>query len=270
MNKKQSTFSSVTERDKKLIFILLTILVLAITYFFIVTPNFEKKTSVTEKNKSLRAEVTRLEEMEKQKTEKTEGIVVFNEKRDTILNKFPGGMTHEKSITILDELESETELVASTVNFVMNDKFYDSSEARAEATISPEATLAPGTTAAPAATVAPASTVAPTSTSAPNVAITKYNDIFGYKSTLTLTFSATDEALTKAIDFINQYKDKMSIETITVGFDPTTGNLSGTMNLCMYALAGTDKQYEAPLINNVKTGVANIFGSMEVKGKKKR
>ena len=97
-----------------------------------------------------------------------------------------------------------------------------------------------------------------------------YTSVVGYKTTLTLAFSCTDQQLTDALDFINSYEDKMSVETVTVGYDETSGNLTGTMNLCMYALDGSEKAYTAPDIKDVKLGVANIFGSKEINKKKKK
>ena len=62
----------------------------------------------------------------------------------------------------------------------------------------------------------------------------------------------------------------MSVETISVGYDETSGNLAGTMNLCMFAVDGSKNEYKAPENKDVKLGVANIFGSKEVKKAKKK
>lgn len=280
MNKKPSTFASVTERDKKLLLLLGTIIVLSFSYFFVFSPNTKKASEVKATNQQLQVRVDTLNEMTTHRQEKLDGIAQFNEDRNKILDKFPGGMTTEKSISILDDMEKETEVAVSAVNFAMNEIFYDAAiQATADGIVNDGTAAAEGTDAA--ATPAPAdgeATPAPTDASgtdtiAEGVDTAQYSDITGYKSTLTLTFSTSNASLKKAIDYINEYKDKMSIDSITVAYDATTGDLLGTMNLAMFALDGNGKEYEEPVIEGIKNGVKSIFGTVDTKknkGKKKR
>lgn len=66
----------------------------------------------------------------------------------------------------------------------------------------------------------------------------------------------------------------MSVETVTVGYDDSTGELIGTMDLCMYAVEGVDNAYEEPKTEGVDLGVVNIFSakgsSKKSSGKKNR
>lgn len=252
--KKPTVLSNVTERDKKLLFLLGAILVLAISYFFIFSPNQDKADEVKEENKNLSAYVTELDEKIAHEAEKKAEIVTFNNNRNAIIDKFPNGMTHEKAISILADLEDETEIFSDQVTLAVNNIFFNQEEAMQNSEIQIETE-----------DIASTSSVA-----VQGVSTEQYPMLKGYKTTLTLSFTCTDQQLTDALNFINEYKDKMSVETITVGYDETSGNLAGTMNLCMFSLDGSKNEYQEPEISDVKLGVANIFGSKEIKSAKKK
>lgn len=255
MNKKKpSALSNVTERDKKLMFTLGAILVLALSYFFVFSPNQKEADEVKTLNKEKQAYVTELDsKIANEKTKRAE-ITTFKNDREAILAKFPGGMTHEKAIKILADLEKDTNIFSSQVALAVNNIFFNQEEARTTGVVQIENE-----------NIASTSSVAQA-----GVPEETYPDIVGYKTVLTLSFSGQAEELTKALDFINGYKDKMSVENITVGFDETTGGLMGTMNLCMFAVEGTDNEYEEPTTEGVDLGVVNIFGSKKSTAKKNR
>jgi hypothetical protein len=52
----------------------------------------------------------------------------------------------------------------------------------------------------------------------------------------------------------------MSVEGVSLGYDNSTGALSGSMSLNTYYLLGTDKLYSEPYIPNMRMGVETIFG----------
>lgn len=240
--KKNSALSNVSERDKKLLFLLGAILVLAMAYFFIFRSNMEKADEYSEKNEGLQSYIVELDnKIANEETKKAE-IVTYNNERSAILDRFAGGMSHELAIDLLSDLETETELEATNVTLSVNDIFFNQQEAENNSLIAPEE-------------ISSVSSIAVEGHSDQ-----EYTKLTGYKTSLTVEFSCTDEQLRAATDFINGYDDKMSIETITVGYDETTGGLIGTMVICMYAVDGNEKEYEEPSIDNVTLGVANIFG----------
>ena len=251
---KTNVLSNVSERDKILLFILGAILVLAIAYFGVFSPNLKKADTIKEQNKELSSYVVELDNKIAHEDEKKQEIITFNNNREDILKKFPSVMTHEKAIAILADLEDQTDIFSSQVTLAVNNLFFNQEEVQQAGT----------------ANIQKEDISSRSSVAVQGVSQETYPSLMGYKTTLTLAFTCTDSELTKALDYINGYDDKMSVETITVGYDETSGNLAGTMNLCMYSLDGSDNKYEAPENKDVKLGVANIFGSKEVKSAKKK
>lgn len=280
-NKKQTSFNQITDRDLKLLFVLISIILLAVSYFFGCMKFVEKTDTIKAENKVLKTEVDELTAMWTQEAQKKLETAQYNEVVKLIYDKFPGAMTEEKSIEILTNLEEEAEMSTSSVTFTINDQFY--SEAELEAQENGTASGSSGTTvsATPAPTTAsttPAPTAASTTAAPGTTDITANSqsktaasgDVVGYKTTLVVEFTTNYEGLKKAIDFVKDYEDKMSIDTITIEFDTESGNLKGTMNLCMYALDGIGAEYVEPKISDVKLGLKDIFRSLEIKTDKKK
>lgn len=83
----------------------------------------------------------------------------------------------------------------------------------------------------------------------------------GMQSRFTINFKTTYKGLHKLIDYINEYPYRTSINNVSVSFDSTSGNLTGSLELTRYALTGTGKQYEPPFIDGIDIGTDNIFGT---------
>lgn len=258
-NKKKNIMSNVSERDKKILFLLGSILVLAMAYFFVFAPNQTKSSELSEENEQLERYVAELNSMWENADKKNGEIIEYNQKREAILAKFPAGMTYEKVISILYDLEEKTNLYTTQDTISLNTVFFNQAEAKTNNTV-------------PIDTKEDDVVTSPYAVQVDESKIQKYNNIMGYKTTLTMAFSCTDQELTDAFDYIHENADKMSVETVTVGFDESTGNLSGTMNVSLFAIAGglESQTYEAPAISGITEGVKNIFGSQELRRSKNR
>lgn len=272
-NKKQTSFNQITDRDLKLLFVLISIILLAISYFFGCRNFVDKTNTIKAENQTLQAEVDELTEMWTHEAEKKMEIAQYNEVIQTIYDKFPGAMTEEKSIDILTDLEEAADMSTSAVTFTINDQFYSEAELEGEETTTDTAATTDTTSTTDSTSTAEATAAAEeastTDITENTNSTTADGGVVGYKTTLVVEFTTNYDGLKNAIDFVKDYEDKMSIDTITVEFDTETGNLKGTMNLCMYALDGIGADYVEPKIDDLKTGLKDIFGSVNVETTKK-
>lgn len=85
-------------------------------------------------------------------------------------------------------------------------------------------------------------------------------NITGLEARLTLNYETDYKGLKRMIDYIINYPQHSSIESLTVNRDDTISSLTGTIVLRRYALAGTGKEYEKPVVEAVRLGNDNIFG----------
>ena len=67
----------------------------------------------------------------------------------------------------------------------------------------------------------------------------------------------------KAIDWLANNKEHMSVEQLNFSYDKTTGKLSGALSMNFYALNGNGEPYKEPNIKGITIGTDNIMGKMK-------
>ncbi|HHV12647.1 MAG TPA: hypothetical protein GXX75_20435 [Clostridiales bacterium] len=225
---------NISERDKKLLLILLSLLILAGAYFLVYQKNMKQVQEVSAANEELRTRVEELSQMQAQADTKQAEMKEFSREIAEIEAKFPLTVSQADAIVTLDELERAAGMKISSSGFNMNQRFYLSGLADPEA--------GAGTEQTPAA-----------------------DRLQGFKSTVTISYQTTYEGLKQAIDYINGNQDRMTIGDLSVTYDTSTGNLMGSMTIHMYSILvpDTDKTYEPPALDRIGTGRDNIFGTIE-------
>ena len=74
-----------------------------------------------------------------------------------------------------------------------------------------------------------------------------------------VSYTGTYAELKKAINFIEDYGERITVNDLTATYDETTNLLTGSMTLNMYTLSGTDHKYTPPSVSG-SIGTSNIFG----------
>ncbi len=85
----------------------------------------------------------------------------------------------------------------------------------------------------------------------------------GKEITLSCTYQCTYQGLKDTINYVNGQNNRMIINNLSAAYDPTTGLLSGTIDITMYAIDGVGNTYKQPYIPDMSIGVTNIFGTIE-------
>lgn len=84
--------------------------------------------------------------------------------------------------------------------------------------------------------------------------------ITGLVSQISLSFDkASYSGIKKATEFINASLDRMTVESLSLSYNQMENTLSGSMTVNMYAMQGTGREYEPPVILGVSKGVKNLF-----------
>lgn len=84
--------------------------------------------------------------------------------------------------------------------------------------------------------------------------------IAGMQSQVSASFKgASYEEIKKAVEFINDYDDRMTIENLSCSYNEESNDLSGSLNINLYAMQGIGKVYEPPVILGIPKGLKNIF-----------
>ncbi len=272
----------ISEKDKKLLFLLFSLIVIAGSYFFIYTKNISKAEEINIANESLRTRADELSQMQAQADTKKAEIEEFEKQITEIETQFPMSVSTADAIVMIDELEKYVGMKISSSQFDMYQIFYpvgvstDGSGAGTTETTTDTTAVDPASSNTETTDTAASDTtnVEPTVDGTVNDAqasqdtsqdAAQKSKFMGIKATVTITYQTTYAGLKKAIDYINQYRNKMNIEDVSVTYDTSTGNLMGNMKINMFSLIGADmlKEYEPPYIDGINTGRDNIFGTTQ-------
>ena len=229
-----------SDKDAKMLFLFLTIVVIVGTYFLVYSKNMKRASEISKENQTLQETLNALEIMEGEEVQKRQQIEDLTAQTQEILSKFAGGMTTQQIISVLNEMENYVDMTIPEETFILNDVFYTQSGEQTDAAAAGEMT----------------------EEQIEAAGVNTASNIVAYKSSVSISFSTTYKNLKKAVDFINSYKDRMVIDKIALSYDSSNGNLSGTMDINFYSVTGTDKEYKDPDIDGINIGVKNIFGSL--------
>ena len=90
-----------------------------------------------------------------------------------------------------------------------------------------------------------------------------------YRTQDSMQFTGTYASLKDMVDYLADQSGRMTLDNVNASFDSTTGNLTGSITVNMFSMAGTGKTYTEPDAGSVAYGTSNIFGTIE-SGKKSK
>lgn len=228
------------QKQVKLILVLVTLLIVVLSYFF-GFQKFNKKAELLEReNRTLTSERNELLEKNRNKATMTEEMDIMRERYEQLIDEFPSDITQDRTIMFVYNLAKYAGMEVKVIGLGENELFYSPlgyNNTPLEAT-----------------------------TEITDVTQTSNNEgILGYKTRVNISYSSTYEGLKKCINYINDDKDRMNVSSFTAAFDQTSGILSGTMIIDFFALSGTDKELDEAVIaiDTVPIGTENIFGTFE-------
>lgn len=270
--------SKLTDRQKMLICVLVDVLLVALVWIFAFTPLGDKCSDAENDIATLQSDIDRLQDLIDQKDSFIEKTQVLNADTDTIIDKYGAGNTPEKILMFLVDLSNESNMTIPSISFgeeknvtvlsdgtplseASSDGSSESDSSDDSSSDSPSDSDSDGSAGSDESSGdADAESDSDGDGTASNVKASEY---YLYNYPVTFSFNVSYSGLKKAVQYIEDYGERMTIDDISVAYDDSTGRLTGTMTLNMYTMTGTPKTYLAPALDNIKLGVANLFGSVE-------
>lgn len=216
--------NKISEKQIRLLILLAIVLIIFGCYRFGYLRYEEQADSIRGENEILSERVDQLTVLERKKEDYKKDIETSLENIKNITKRYGPRNTPEKSLIFLVDLEQNAGLEIPSVSFGEDTEIFYS-------------------TAVP-------------STDGLGVSV--------LSCPLSITYRTTYEGFKECMDYINQYEERMNVENITASYDATTGNLTGTMVINLFAMSGTDNQYQKPEVSGITIGTDNIFGTAEI------
>lgn len=213
----------IPQKQVKFILVLFTLIIVVPSYFFGQQKYSKKAELLKKENINLTNEMNELQQKNRNRDDLIKEINEMNDRSKLLIDKFPSELSQDKNIMFIHNLSKHTGMDIKGINLSDSELFYPI-----------------------------------VSQNTPDM-----EDLLGYKSKITISYSSTYQGLKKCISYIHGFDERMNIPGFTASFDHATGNLSGTMTIDVYALCGTDKKFDEAIIDGVSVGKDNIFGTFE-------
>lgn len=259
-----------SDSELRLLLLLLSLIVVAVSYFFVFQKTQAKAEELETSNEQDAQTVQRLEMMVGQQEEVEKQTEDLNRAVELVIDKYPSEIPQEKAIWVVQDMEDQTGIKVNAINVLMNNAMGDIF-AQAETDNTQNAETTEDTTDETTDATDVDSDTADTTTDSEGTAVDMTADSaasaessIGYYNSLTLSYEADYDSFKRLAEYAENAKDRMTIPAISVAYDETTGLLTGTLTMNLYYLTNTGREYEAPEIDGVGRGVADIFYSGNV------
>ena len=213
----------ISDRDKKLILLVLLVAIIALPIFFFIKPKNEDIKSMDAELATLNERYNYLKDLSLKQPEYEAKIKELNEARDKMIKEYSGGIKLENTIMFLRGIElSENPIYMSVLTFNQEQT----------STITEGGTNYNGEHEDPLTAV-----MAPT----------------------TVSFTCDYKDIRPFLNYIFNYKDKMSIPSISLSHNAQTNEITGVFEIDQYAIVGNGKEVPAANIPSMLHGTDRIF-----------
>lgn len=230
----------ISDREIKLTMLFVTVILCITSYQFGYLKYQQKAVRLRTENTNMRIQVEELNRKQANKAEILRKTEENKERVELLIGEFPVRLEQEGTTLLLRTLREYSGWKISQISYDDISVFYSN-------TAPADAAAVTGTIPDPSAQVQEDG-----------------RGITGYKTSVTISYQTTYEGLKNGIDYINRNENRMNITDLTAAFDHTTGNLTGSMTLMLYAVDGLGRDNQEVIYPNIMYGTDNIFGSFEI------
>lgn len=233
----------VSDRDKKLILIVLIAVIVALPYLFVIKPYTQNRQALEAENATLQARLTELEAMNANRADYEKGIVNMNAEIETITKSYSEDILKENTIMFLRDMELGTPIHDNDPETPEETPVFMESVSFAGTVVTP---LKPGTV-----------------DEQGNVT----GAVDGLKSQVSVAYVGDYQSIKAVLAYIlnenNQEKelDRLVISAMDINYDAQTGRYTGNFVLDQFAITGDDRELEAAKIPSMNHGNESIFGT---------
>ena len=249
---------------KGIILILVGILAAFISFMYVAQPNIDSTRSIQAENVTLRARLAELEAKQAERDRYLEETAQYNADYDSILNSFPADLNQEVTIMFVEGIRENYDFDAESLTMGVKEQFYTlgvgGGDASLDAAAPVEAVEGEEST---EVAVEETTEAAPAENSSESVlATSEPAPVYDcYRALFPISYSGSYESIKDVVSYVDNYTDRMTINQIDISYDAENDVYSGNIQLYCYSIEGEDRPERTVELNEVETGVNNIFNS---------
>lgn len=251
-----------TDLQKALIIGLLGVVIALVAVFYIAKPNYDTMNSVKAENMTLQQRLTELQQKQAKRDQYLAETEEYQQKFDDILAAFPADLNQEISIMFVQGIKDDYDFDVSTLGLGQKEQFYTLGIGGGDTALNADGTAAEAAS-TEAASEETASTEAETETAnaedAADGGVVDTSGYVCYRAAFPITYSGSYSAIKDVVSFVDNYSDRMVVDSIDITYDAEGDLYTGAMNLMCYAIESEDRPERSIDLNDVEIGVDNIF-----------
>ncbi len=259
---------------KNALLVVVMVAIAAASIMLFIKPNIDAKTTLDGEISQLQARLADLQSKEADRAVYEAGIEKNKAEFEKILKEFPEGLEQANYIDFLGKMTENKdigEFDADSWTFSEQETFYTLSAAGAaqSAVANTQAagatTQAGATTEASAATTAATTEAAATTTTTDNTSTPGLNDddLAGIKVPVSINYMGSYKGIKNLLAYIIGNEMRMTIDTMDVSYSEESKEVSGSMNLNLYAITSASRKEAELELDGVDIGTDNIFDSSD-------
>lgn len=217
----------ISERDKKLLVVVLAVLIMALAYFFGFQNLSDQVDTLSTKKTTLETTQRDLKEKNNNKQKYVNDTMNYLKQYDNLLDRYAAGSTQPNSIDFFNKTESVTGTWVRSLALSPTTVLYKFGQV---------------------------------SSSNVNGSSSYSSNLVGYKSLISIAYEGDYSQWKNFIKYINTYANKSTIESLSASYNESTGTVSGAASIALYSIEGGDRKFTEPSFD-VQTGTGNIFSS---------
>lgn len=249
--------------EKAIIMIVVGVAIMLLGIIYIAKPNYESAQSIAAENVTLQARLDELNEKQSHREETLAETAEYEEEYDTILNSFPADLNQEIIIMFLEGIHDSNEMNWQSVSMGREEQFYALGSGGADASIATDDTA---DTSTEASTEEASSEEQTTDAAATDGTATTSTGLQCYRAIFPIAYAGSYESLKNVVNYVDTNSDRMTINSIDIAYDETNDVYTGNMELYCYAVKGEDRPERSVELNEIQTGVDNLFNTGYVEG----
>ena len=229
----------------RVILLLAAVLLIVITYFLVFQKNMDQAADYDNMTRKEQERISYLTGLQSQADDLDIYTSLYTSYIDPFIQSFPVKLTQQKSIYLIYNMMVESGVTVESVvpgnvtPFYYKGQVLDSASAQNQAQVNVDGQEAETLS---------------------EITVVSMDQMIGSKVTYTVNLAGETKGIFKALDWIRDNKEKMSVGNVNVQFDSSTGQLKGSIGITFYCMLGNGVPYKDPDTSIFTYGMDKIFG----------
>lgn len=246
------------DSEKALLLGLAGIAFAVIMIMYVAKPNYETTQSVNAECVQLQARLDELNQKQAKREQYIADTQKFNEQFDEMLSVFPPDLNQEITVMFLDGIKKNNDFSLESLQLGEEEQFYTLGNNNADAVLD-AASSDQGTESTEAASTEGSTTESTDTTLAEGETPVDSNAYNCYRAVFPINYYGSYNSLKDVINYVGDYSDRMTINSMNIEYDSTNDVYSGSLELYAYSVESAERDKRKIELNDVEIGVDNIF-----------